>query len=235
MKETFTYETQNNYSYKGFVDDTYRFIEDFQLMRPEIWSRFVQQFREAADRDGGWRGEFWGKMMRGACMTYAYTKNEKLYDILADTVRDMMSCADENGRISTFPVNDEFDGWDIWCRKYVMLGMEYFLEICEDDGLKEEVIKSMCGQADYLLSKVGGKPGYTHGVRGNVTADPNKICIANATRHWRGLNSCSYLEPIVRLYNLTGEQRYFDFATEIVEIGFYQIILVAIVLIVIIK
>ena len=36
MKETFTYETQNNYSYKGFVDDTYRFIEDFQLMRPEI-------------------------------------------------------------------------------------------------------------------------------------------------------------------------------------------------------
>jgi len=223
MKDIFTYETQNNYSYKGFVDEAFRFIEDFQLMRPDVWARFVQQFREFSDWDGGWRGEFWGKMMRGACMTYAYTKNEELYKILVDTIRDMMSTADENGRISAYPVSNEFDAWDIWCRKYVMLGMEYFLEICKDEALKEEIIASMRGQADYFLSKIGGKPGYTHPVKGNVTENPQKICIANATRHWRGLNSCSYLEPIVRLYKITGEQRYFDFATEIVEMGFTDV------------
>ncbi len=223
MKETFTYETQNNYSYKGFVDDAFRFIEDFQLMRPDVWARFVQQFREFSDWDGGWRGEFWGKMMRGACMTYAYTKNEELYKILVDTIRDMMSTADENGRISSFPLSHDFDGWDIWCRKYVMLGMEYFLEICKDEELKKEIIASMCGQADYLLSKIGGTPGYVDPIRGNVSPVPGKMSIVNATRHWRGLNSSSYLEPIVRLYNLTGEQRYFDFATEIVEIGFTDV------------
>lgn len=212
MKDTFIYETENDYKYAGFVDDTYRFIEDFQLMKPELWKRFVTQFHDHTDDDNGWRGEFWGKMMRGACMTYAYTKNEELYKILEATIRDMMSAAEENGRISTYPQDREFDGWDMWCRKYVMLGMEYFLEICEDEAFKNEIIKSMCEQADYILSKVGGKPWNT-----------DKICIASASRHWRGLNSCSFLEPIVRLYNLTKKKEYFDFATEIIEIGFTEI------------
>ena len=30
----------------------------------------------------GWRGEYWGKMMRGASMLVKYTKNEDIYKIL---------------------------------------------------------------------------------------------------------------------------------------------------------
>lgn len=37
--------------------------------------------------------------------------------------------------------------------------------------------------------------------------------------YWRGLNSCSILEAVVKLYNLTGEKRYFDFASYIVDCG----------------
>lgn len=220
MKDTFVYEPNNNYTYKGFIDETFRFIEDFQLMRPDIWKRFVLQFRENADSDSGWKGEFWGKMMRGACMTYAYTKNEELYEILENTVKDMMESADKNGRISTYPYETElgggesggWGGWDMWCRKYVMLGMEYFLEICKDEKFKNKVIDSMCKQADYILSKVGGKPG-----------NKEKICITSTSSFWRGLNSSSFLEPIVRLYNITNNKNYFDFATEIVEIGFTDV------------
>lgn len=220
MKDTFNYNSGNKYTYTGIVDDAFRFIEDFQLLRQDIWDRFVFQFRTEGDKDSGWKGEFWGKMMRGACMTYSYTHNDKLYKILETTVKDMLDSADENGRISTYPRSMELGlgdtgslgGWDMWCRKYVMLGMEYFIEICRNEDLKNKIIDSMCKQADYILSKVGGKPG-----------NKEKTCIANTSRFWRGLNACSFLEPIVRLYSLTNKQSYFDFATEIVELGFTDV------------
>ena len=41
----------------------------------------------------------------------------------------MMTAQAETGRISTYPADGEFDSWDLWCRKYVLLGMQYFMEI----------------------------------------------------------------------------------------------------------
>ncbi len=178
------------------------------MMNPVLWDRFVEQFREEdADFDNGWRGEYWGKMMRGACFVYSYTKNPKLYNILTETVRDMLASADELGRISCYALNHEFNGWDIWERKYVLLGMQYFYEICTDEELKKDIIASMRAQVDYMISKLGSKK------------DGKQIHITQATRHWRGLNSSSLLEPIVRLYSLTKDKAYFDFATYIVDRG----------------
>lgn len=198
--DTFFADYSNTYKYGGFIDKAFKYIEDFQLIRPDLWSRFVQQFREDADYEAGWRGEYWGKMMRGACFVYSYTKNADLYKLLCQTVEEIITTADENGRISSYAVNHEFDGWDIWGRKYVLLGMQYFMEICDDEELNKKIIKSMCSQVDYIISKIG---------------DPaeGKRLITACTRHWRGLNSSSLLEPIVRLYSLTKEQKYLDFAT----------------------
>ena len=205
MKEILKNNLSQTAKYLGFVDDAFRFVESSQLLSPVLWRRFVQQFREDADYDAGWRGEYWGKMMRGASLVYQYTKNPELYDILTQTVIDMINSADETGRISSYGINHEFDGWDIWSRKYVILGMEYFLEICTDEDLKNNIIKSICGQVDYIMSKIGSGEG--------------KIEITSATRHWRGLNSSSLLEPIVRLYNLTQDNKYFQFAKYIVDRG----------------
>ena len=195
----------NIYRYNGFIDNAFDFIVNAQLMRADLWKRFVQQFREDADYDVGWRGEYWGKMMRGACFVYSYTKSAELYKMLSETVEDIITTADENGRISTYNPEHEFDGWDLWCRKYVLLGMQYFMEICQDDELKEKIIKSMCKQVDYIIGKVGKEDGKKH------------ICCCS--RNWRGLNSSSILEPVVRLYSLTCEQKYFDFAKYIVDSG----------------
>lgn len=205
--DKFFADYENRYSYNGFMDKTFRYIEDFQLLKPELWRRFVQQFREDADGgDAGWRGEYWGKMMRGACFVYSYTQNAQLYQVLTQTITDMMDSADGNGRISSYAAGREFDGWDIWSRKYVLLGMQYFLEICENSALAEKIIVSMRGQVDYIMNKIGDK-------------EEGKMPITSATRHWRGLNSSSLLEPVVRLYSLTKEQKYLDFAEYIVNCG----------------
>lgn len=192
--------------FTGVIHETMKFIEDMQMLNPELWFRFVQQFRSHTDTDNGWRGEYWGKMMRGACFVYSYTRNNELYDILTKTVRDMIDSFDEHGRISSYPIEREFTGWDIWCRKYVLLGMQYYIEICHDNEFIEEIIVAMCKQVDEIMSKIG-------------SAEEGKKPITQATSHWRGLNSSSLLEPIVRLYNITKEKKYLDFAEYIVQCG----------------
>ncbi|MBE6930474.1 MAG: hypothetical protein E7463_09350 [Ruminococcaceae bacterium] len=194
--------------YEGPLADSVHFIQDAQLNDPALWSLFVEQFRIGTvdDHDKGWRGEYWGKMMRGACFTYAYTQNAELYQVLEDSVRDMLTVQDKFGRISTYSVLAEFHGWDVWSRKYVLLGMQYFLEICTDDGLADKVIASMCAQVDYMMKKIGNE---------GVAMLP----ITNTSEWWQGLNASSILEPIVRLYNLTKEQKYLDFAKSIIDAG----------------
>ncbi len=194
--------------YTGYPAESIGYIEKAQLLDPALWSLLVEQFRigNIDDHDKGWRGEYWGKMMRGACFTYSYTRNEELYRVLEDSVRDLITTQDRFGRISTYSVNNEFHGWDIWSRKYVMLGFQYFLEICKDGGLADEVVEVMCRHADYIVAKIGSE-----GV--------GKLPITNTSEWWRGLNSSSILEPFVRLYNITKEQRYLKFAEDIIKTG----------------
>jgi hypothetical protein len=63
----------------GVINNAVEFIEKEQLCDSALWTRFVDQFRVRTDSDnGGWRGEYWGKMMRGGALVYAYTKNGNL-------------------------------------------------------------------------------------------------------------------------------------------------------------
>lgn len=197
--------------YNGLLAQAVRFIERNQICEVGLWQKFVDVFRRQEDFADGkwytsWRSEFWGKMMRGASMVVAYTGDDNMYRILENSVRDILTTEDDLGRISGYSVNGEFDRWDIWGRKYVMLGMMYFLEISKDGELNKEIIASMQRQADYIIAHVG----------------PGKLDIRDCSRHWEGLNSCSVLEPIVRLYRLTGEKRYLDFAEYIVSTGFIK-------------
>ena len=68
------------------------FIEQEQLFNTRLWKLFTEQFKagNVDDENLGWRGEYWGKMMRGACITYKYTQNSKLYEILNNTVNDLL-------------------------------------------------------------------------------------------------------------------------------------------------
>ena len=197
--------------FAGILDQTAKLITRTQFLDAANWRLFAEQFRISADTaDNGWRGEYWGKMMRSACFVYSYTKDPALYNILRDSVADILAAQQEDGRISTYEQDKEFNGWDLWGRKYVLLGMQYFIEISEDTALNEQLIESMRRQVRYLIDRIGNPK-------------EGKLLITKLTRHWRGANSASILEPIVRLYSLTGEQEFLDFATYIVEQGFTDV------------
>ena len=194
--------------FTGMFDRAIRFVQERQLKDPAVWKRLAEPFRSgnADDANLAWRGEYWGKLMRGASLTYYYTQDPDLYEILEDSVRDLLSVQDGEGRFSTYSISREFQGWDIWCRKYVMLGMQYFLDICREEALRGEILEALKRHADYIVARIG-------------PPSAGKRSITQTSKAWGGMNSSSILEPFVRLYTLTGAQRYLDFARYIIENG----------------
>lgn len=190
----------------GYSKEMLNFVINNQLLDESTWQLFTFQFKNKTDDDNRWRCEFWGKMMRGASLCYRCTKNEKLYSVLKFTVLDLISTQEPGGRISTYPQEKEFDGWDMWGRKYVMLGLLYFYDICKNVSLKNKIKKAVEKHLDYIISHVG--------------SDENKISILHTSKCYGGLNSSSILEPVVKTYMLTGNAKYLDFASYIVRSGF---------------
>ena len=67
----------NSLNINGKMDQVVRFVTDNQLMDKKIWRAYIDVFSTLEDsNDLWWRGEFWGKQMRGACITYMYTQDE---------------------------------------------------------------------------------------------------------------------------------------------------------------
>ena len=189
----------------GIADQMARFIEDYQLLDTAKWKQFVDIFAtgNVDSANNGWRGEYWGKLMRGACITYRYTQNEQLYAVLTQTVRDMLKTQDDLGRFATYAVETEYNGWDIWSRKYIILGMLHYHEICKDAQLKEQIVKALEAHLDYMVATIG----------------EGKVCINETSGIWGAANSVSLLEPVMRMYNQTGKTSYLEFANYIVKTG----------------
>ena len=189
----------------GILDKLIDFEKKNQIYNGILWNRFIDIFTYPSDiGDRGWRCEYWGKMMRGAASVYAFTHDEELYAVLKSAVTGLLDVAEEDGRISSYSRDREFDGWDMWGRKYVLLGLQYFCEVCPDNELIDRCHTEMCRQLDYIIAHIGRGEG--------------KKPITSASRHWLGANSCSILEPVVRLYNVTNKKEYLDFAEYIIDV-----------------
>ncbi len=197
---------QNAVRDNGIMDKAVRFVLKNQLKDRALWKRFTEVFTTHEDTENTrWRGEYFGKQMRGAVMIYAYTRDEELYGILTETVSDLLARQDEYGRFSTYDVSAEFSGWDIWCRKYVLVGLLYYYEICKDEALRTRVLTACKKHLDYIVALIGSAP--------------NQKAITETSSWWGCVNSCTILEPTVELYKKTGDEAYLQFARYILSTG----------------
>lgn len=198
------------------------YFERYIQLSIDKWSKGVVPYRALAAffRDGRPKfefngrqieyfatGEMWGKAVRSAALFYRYTGDPELKRILQSAVADLLSTRRENGTISCVPVERQPDGpgGDIWERKYVLLGLDDYYEWVERDP---KVLQAMIDEADATVAQVGPPPkarivdlGWSSGLVGG-----------------NNIESSTILEPILRLYNRTGFERYLEFARYIVEI-----------------
>lgn len=191
-------------SYNGLIDEAARFVEKIQLLDKPLWEKVIAVF-DYGKFQKGWHGEYWGKLMRGGCMVYKYTESEELYSTLTDAVKGIIACQDSEGRISAYDKDYELLDWDVWCRKYVMYGLMYYMEICKDEAFKKEILSALIKHSDYIIERIGKEEG--------------KKNITETSTFWLGCNSSSILRPYVMLYKLTNDKKYLDFAEYIISEG----------------
>ena len=200
VEDQFTPLAANSISFKGYLED---YIQNSILHWNKgvvPYAALVEKFRTG--RSFFAQGEMWGKAVRSGCMFYRYTRDPELKKILKATVADLLTTKRVNGTISCSEIINQPDGpgGDLWERKYVLLGLdEYYMQVEKDP----KVLLAMVDQADGIVSQIGPAP---------------KIRIVDQGWSPNHLESSTILEPIMRLYKLTGYPRYLDFARYIVEV-----------------
>lgn len=194
-----------NLKINGIEDEYVRFVLKDRLKDRAMWKTIIQPFYTREDSDGFWRGEFFGKEMRGASLAYRYTGDEELYEILTEAAKDVIASQDGDGRIATYGEDNEFFGWDMWCRKYVLTGLLHYVDICRDENFKKEIISALEKHAEYIISKIGNGAGQKN--------------ITETSSWWGCVNSCTILEPMLALYKITGKDDYLKFAEYIISTG----------------
>ena len=165
-----------------------------RVMEQDV-DEIVEPFRHR-DETWRWQSEFWGKWTLGAIGTYHYTGDTALYDKIAKSVDDIIATQSPDGYIGNYAPEYQLRQWDIWGRKYTMLGLLSWYDLSGD----KKALDAAARVADHLLSQVG--PGKTNIVK---------------TGNYRGMASSSVLEPIMILFRRTGKSRYLDFAKYIVS------------------
>ena len=167
-----------------------------RIMVQEI-NPILDLFLTRTNDTGGFKGEFLGKWLTAAALSCRYQENPALQGTVDRAVEQLIKAASPEGYITTYQPGAEFKTWDVWIQKYVLLGLiaEY------DQTGKQADLEAAKRSADYVLSRNG----------------PGKLSIEEyGPPSHKGGCSFSILEPMVLLYERTGEKRYLDFARYIV-------------------
>lgn len=178
---------------KGWLGNKLDLCVANRVMAQDI-DRLIQPFRVRQEKSfGDWRCEYWGKWFTSAALGYAYDPTPEHRAVLDRAVRSLLETQTPDGYIGSYEPSVQLGGWDIWGRKYVLLGLLAYYDATGD----ETALDAARREADYLRSQVG----------------PGKVNLAETgyPKH-QGLPSTSILEPIALLYERTGSRDYLDFA-----------------------
>ncbi len=156
----------------------------------------VAPYRAKTEIGGGdWRCEYWGKWFTSLTLADAYDSTPATREKRDEATKELIATAAPDGYLGTRQPEHRLDGWDVWGCKYALLGLiaDY------DQTHNAAVLEAARRQTDVLIAELG----------------PGKTDIADVGE-WNGLPASSVLEPVVLVYQRTGEKKYLDFAEYIV-------------------
>jgi uncharacterized protein len=167
-----------------------------RLMVQDVES-LLDIFRIRQKDNFGFNGEFFGKWSAASALSIRYQPNQALKEEMDKAVGDLIKTQSADGYITTYKKGDEFQMWDVWNQKYVLLGLVAQYDLSGNKEYLDAAVKS----ADHLMNCLG----------------PGKISLEEYG-HPAHKGGCNYsiLEPIVLLYERTGEKRFLDYANYIV-------------------
>ncbi len=159
------------------------------------WDKLVAPFRQRAET-ACWQTEFWGKWFLSAAAACEYSRDAQERAHLGDSVQSLIATQTADGYIGNYADGSHLKSWDIWGRKYTLLGLLAWCDMTGDAA----ALASARRLAGHLMTEVG--PGAADIIRCGL---------------FRGMAASSVLEPIVLLHRRTGDERLLRFAEWIVS------------------
>ncbi len=171
--------------------------------KQRIWGlnpdKLVAQLFDHKDSGGwgNWRGEYWGKWHTAAALAYLWQPTEERRAQLEKVVREVMKAQEPDGYLGPHNPEHRLVSWDVWCRKYVLLGLLASYDLTGD----KSVLDAASRNADNLINEFAQK----------------KLKVVE-TGHpvLQGTADSSILEPFALLYQRAGHKRYLEFAQSII-------------------
>ena len=166
-----------------------------RLMRAD-YALAADAFRHHLDmrRNGWcWRGEFWGKTVRSAIRAWEAAPSDELRAVIDRAVADLLSAQEDDGCLSSSPPEERPEGLDIWNRKYAILALVRYCESVDPAPAVRDAAARCLAHLMTQVQPAAGKPLYQYGSHG-------------------GMSSASILGAVVKVYRLTGDSRFLDFA-----------------------
>ena len=192
---------------------TDRWLLDIRETNPAILDMFHDSDQSPQRHMLPWSGEFAGKYLTNAAQIYSITRDPRLFSYLTSFVDELISYQKPNGYLGPWPQEYQLTGrapvmgycfdpdfkphdsqtWDAWAHYHIMYGLMRWYELTED----QKVMTALRKIADLFCEKFFGENGY---------------------RLWNNGDQDMNLAPIhsfVLLYQLTGEEKYLQFAHEV--------------------
>ncbi len=166
-----------------------------RLLAQDIEAVVAPYFTKTETGGADWRCEYWGKWFTSLTLADAYDSTPATRAKRDEAAQALIATAAPDGYLGTRVPAHRLEGWDVWGCKYALLGL-----IADYDRTHDAtVLNAARRQTDVLIAELG----------------PDKTDIADVGE-WNGLPASSVLEPVVLLYERTGEKKYLDFAEYIV-------------------
>jgi DUF1680 family protein len=194
-RDVFTPAAPQSVQIRGRLGEKLDLCVKNRLLAQEI-EPLVASYRAKTETGAtDWRCEYWGKWYTSLTLADAYRSTPATRGKRDEAAAALIATADPDGYLGTRLPKYHLDGWDVWGRKYALLGL-----IADYDRTQDKrILQAARRQTDILIAELG----------------PGKTNIADVGE-WNGLPASSVLEPVALVYQRTGEKKYLDFAEHIV-------------------
>src|SRR5450759_4932961 len=114
--------------------------------------RLISPFRNRTETSC-WQSEFWGKWFTSAVLAYRYRPEPALKSVLDKAIDGLIATQTPDGYIGNYAENKHLEGWDIWGRKYCMLGLLAYYDLTKE----QKALTAAGKEADFLMKELTDK------------------------------------------------------------------------------